>query len=106
MPGRRDHLDSQIARLDRAGRHLEAEPTDELVVSCDVVGVVVRDQQMGGFQAVALDHGEKLLERCARVDEHSGPVLVCEQIGIREPRRVHAAFDAHVQMVRERIARA
>ena len=52
-----------------AGRDLEAEALDELVVARDVVGVAVRDEQMRRREPLALDRLEQRLERRAAVDE-------------------------------------
>ena len=56
--------------------------------------VVKLDQQ--ARQALALDHREEGLERRAAVDEDGRPArLVGDEVGVREPARMHAPLDQH-----------
>ena len=69
---------------------------DELLVPGDVVGVVVRDEQVRRLEPMPLDRLDERLERGAAVDEHRGPsLLLGEDVGVREPRRMQASLDDH-----------
>ena len=70
------------------------EPQLGLVL--DVVGVGVRAQDVGGPHLPARGDRLERLHGSAAVDEH-GPlaVLIRDQVGVREPVRMHAPLDAH-----------
>jgi len=90
----------------RTGRHLEPVAVDELVVPRNVIGMPVRHEQMRRAEAVAVDGLDERLERSAAVDEEGGPgVLVGHEVGVREPRRMHAPHDEHREIVAQRASR-
>ena len=73
VPGRRQRLEAEPARLQRPFDDLEPVALAQLVVAGDVVAVGVGRQQVRHVQPFALDELVERLERRARVDEDGGP---------------------------------
>jgi hypothetical protein len=100
VTGRRQYLDLEPARPEGvAGSidRLEPEAAPKLGASGRVIAVPVRHQQMSRRQLVRLDHGQQRLERGTAVNEDARATwTVGDQIGIREPARMHAPLDDHV----------
>ena len=96
MAGGRQGSETEASRFQRALHDLEAVPLAQLVVAGNVVGIGVGGQQVRDVQAVALDCVVQGLERGAGVDEDGRPaVLVSEEVGVREPARMHRPLDDH-----------
>ena len=96
-----DHLAvaERLGALDlllRRREDAQPEAVLEQAVVGDVVGVRVRRQQVRGVHVEPLDGGEQGLDRGAGVDEDGGSAgPVGDQVGVREPPRIHAPLDDH-----------
>ena len=98
VAGRRQRVEAQPTRLDRARDDRAGEPLDELVVSSDMILVTVRGEDVRHGQVVVVDRGEQRLERRARVDEHRRPArLVVGEVRLREPARIHTSQNVHAR---------
>ena len=82
--------------LGRIGDDGRPEAALELLVMGDVVRVRVRREQMRDLDFQPLDGGHERVDRSPAVHEDcraSRPVR--DQVGVREPARIHGAFDDH-----------
>ena len=83
-------------RLDLVREHARAETLDHDARLVDVVAVGVRDQEVGHGQALDVGRVDQRRDRSAGVDDDGRAArLVADQVGVREPLRVHAALDDH-----------
>jgi hypothetical protein len=96
VAGRRERADREAAGLEIALHHAAVVAAADRVVAGDVVAVGVRGEQVRHRQAVPRDRVEERPEGRAGVDEDRRPArLVADQVGVREPIRVHAPLDNH-----------
>ena len=98
MAGGRESLDPQASGLERALHDGHGVAPQDLRVARDVVGIGVRRQEMRDGEGLARDSLEERIERRAAVDEDGGATgPVGDEIGVREPARVHAPVDQHAR---------
>ena len=65
-----------------------------------MVGVLVRDEDVGDRDPVALDLLEQRLLDAVRVDEHAAPAgALGDEVRIRRPLRMLGALDDHAKSI-------
>jgi hypothetical protein len=92
-------LDVQVAEelaLGRMAAERGAEALGEERVVGDVVGVMMRQQDVGELELVFFDRGEQRLRRSARVDEQRGAAgAVGGKKAVGQPARMARGKDEH-----------
>jgi hypothetical protein len=113
VAGRAQAFDPKLSDLDRVavpeglgaghllswiGDDREPKAPLQLLVVRDVIAVGMRRQEVGHLDVQPVDRGEQRLQRRAAVHEDgvaAGPVG--DEVGVREPVRVHAPFNDHAR---------
>src|SRR6185312_8139308 len=83
-------------RLELVRQHPRAEALDDHARLVDVGAVRVGDEQVRHGQALDVGRVDQRCDRPAGVDDAARPArLVADEVGVRQPPRVHAALEDH-----------